>query len=102
MPFFSIYIYFYSMKQVHLWISGDVQGVGFRASMRRRAKNNDVTGWVKNLENGKVEAVLEGEEKHIAKVMDWARKGPGIGNVENVELEEHEPEYLETFEIKRN
>ena len=90
------------MKQVHLWISGNVQGVGFRASMRRRAKNNDVTGWVKNLEDGRVEAILEGEEDDVAEVMDWARKGPSIANVENIELEEEkEPEYLETFEIKR-
>lgn len=90
------------MKQVHLWISGNVQGVGFRASMRRRAKNNDVTGWVKNLEDGRVEAVLEGEEEDVAKVMDWARKGPNIANVENIELEEGEPEFLETFEVIRN
>jgi len=90
------------MKQVHLVISGNVQGVGFRASMRRRARNNDVTGWVKNLENGKVEAVLEGEEDSVAKIMEWARKGPNIANVENIELEEKEPEYIETFEIKRN
>lgn len=89
------------MKQVHLWISGNVQGVGFRASMRRRARNNDVTGWVKNLEDGKVEAVLEGEKEDVAKVMDWARKGPSIATVEDVKLEEEEPEYLETFEIKR-
>lgn len=79
-----------------------MQGVGFRASMRRRARNNDVTGWVKNLEDGRVEAVLEGEEDDVAKVMDWARKGPNIANVENVELEEDEPEFLETFEIKRS
>ena len=89
------------MKQVHLWISGNVQGVGFRASMRRRAKNNDVTGWVKNLEDGRVEAVLEGEEEDVAKVMDWTRKGPNIANVENIKLEEGEPEFLETFEVKR-
>ncbi|PSH00596.1 MAG: acylphosphatase [Nanohaloarchaea archaeon SW_7_46_7] len=90
------------MKQVHLVISGNVQGVGFRASMRRRARNNDVTGWVKNLENGKVEAVLEGEEDNVAKIMEWARKGPNVANVENIELEEKQPEYIETFEIKRN
>ena len=70
--------------------------------MRRRAKNNDVTGWVKNLEDGRVEAVLEGEEEDVAEVMDWTRKGPNIANVENIELEEEEPEFLETFEVKRN
>lgn len=89
------------MKRVHLWISGNVQGVGFRASARRRAKNSNVTGWVKNLEDGRVEAVFEGEEENVAKVMDWAREGPTIASVEDVELEEEEPKYLETFEVIR-
>jgi acylphosphatase len=57
---------------------------------------------VKNLEDGRVEAVLEGEEEDVAKVMDWARKGPNIANVKNIELEEGEPEFLETFEVIRN
>lgn len=89
------------MKRVHLWISGNVQGVGFRASTRRRAKNNNVTGWVKNLEDGRVEAVFEGEEDNVAEVMDWAREGPAIASVEDLELEEEEPKYLEIFEVKR-
>lgn len=89
------------MKRVHLWISGNVQGVGFRASTRRRAKNNNVTGWVKNLEDGRVEAVFEGEEDNVAEVMDWAREGPAIARVEDLELEEEEPKYLEIFEVKR-
>ncbi len=90
-----------SMKRVHLWISGNVQGVGFRASTRRRARNNDVTGWVRNLEDGRVEAVFEGEEEKVAELMDWAREGPTMASVEQVELEEEEPEYLEEFEVKR-
>lgn len=90
------------MKRVYLKISGKVQGVGFRSSMRRRAKNNNVTGWAKNLENGKLEAVIEGEKEDVAEVMDWARKGPNIAEVEDIQLEEEEPEYLETFEIKRD
>lgn len=78
-----------------------MQGVGFRASARRRAKNNNVTGWVKNLDDGRVEAVFEGEEENVAEVLDWAREGPTIASVENIELEEEEPEYLEIFEVKR-
>jgi len=89
------------MKRVHLWISGNVQGVGFMASLRRRAKNNDITGWAENLEDGRVETVLEGEKQDVANVMDWARKGPSIANVENIKLEEEEPEFVETFEVKR-
>lgn len=89
------------MKRVHLWISGNVEGVGFKSSLRRRAENKNVTGWVENLEDGEVEAVLEGEQGDVAEVMDWARKGPSIANVENVKLEEEEPEFVETFEIKR-
>ncbi|MFB6180932.1 MAG: acylphosphatase [Candidatus Nanohalobium sp.] len=90
------------MKRVHLWVSGRVQGVGFRASTRRRARNNDVTGWVKNLEDGRVEAVLEGDEEDVAEVMDWMREGPSMARVEDVEFQEEKPEILERFRIKRD
>lgn len=89
------------MKRVHLWIKGNVQGVGFRADTRTRARNKDITGWVKNLEDGRLEAVLEGEKEDVAELMDWMRQGPTMANVENVELEEEEPVFLENFEIKR-
>lgn len=90
------------MKRVHIYITGNVQAVGFRADTRTRARNNDVTGWVKNLEDGRVEAVLEGEKEDVAEVMDWMLEGPTMANVENIELEEEEPVFVESFDIRRN
>lgn len=90
------------MKRVHLWIKGNVQGVGFRADTRTRSRNKDIMGWVKNLEDGGLEAVLEGEKDDVAELMDWMREGPTMANVENVELDEEEPIFVESFEIRRN
>lgn len=89
------------MKRVHVLISGKVQGVGFRASTRRRAKNLELAGWVKNTEDGKVEAVFEGEDDNVEEMLDWCRKGPSIAKVVNVDVEEEEPEILEEFDLIR-
>ncbi len=89
------------MKRVHVLISGKVQGVGFRASTRRRAKNLELAGWVKNTEEGKVEAVFEGEDDNVDEMLDWCRKGPSIARVVNVDVEEEEPEILEEFKLIR-
>ncbi len=89
------------MKRVHVVISGKVQGVGFRASTRRRAKNLELAGWVKNTEDGKVEAVFEGEDDNVDEMLEWCRKGPSIARVVNVDVEEEEPEILEEFNLIR-
>lgn len=89
------------MKRVHILIEGKVQGVGFRASTRRRAKNLELAGWVKNLENGDVEAVFEGSKESINEILDWCKKGPSIAKVKDVKVEEEEPKILESFELKR-
>lgn len=89
------------MKRVHVLIKGKVQGVGFRASTRRRAKNLELAGWVKNLDNGDVEAVFEGSEENVDEMLDWCKKGPSLAKVVDVKVEEEEPKVLESFEIKR-
>lgn len=89
------------MKRVHVLISGKVQGVGFRASTRRRAKNLELAGWVKNTDDGEVEAVFEGEDNNVEEMLDWCRKGPSIARVTDVEVEEQEPEILEEFKLIR-
>jgi acylphosphatase len=89
------------MKRVHAGISGNVQGVGFRASTRRKARQLDLTGWVKNLPNGNVETVIEGPEKDVEEMLEWLKTGPSMAHIENIEVEEEEPEMLETFEIER-
>ncbi len=84
------------MRRVHLIISGIVQGVFFRSTMKRMADILGVKGWVKNRWDGKVEAVLEGEESAVEKLIEWAHKGPPYARVDKVEIEEEE--YLGEFD----
>ena len=77
-------------KRVHLFISGTVQGVFFRASTVKKAKKIGVTGWVKNLPDRRVEALLEGNIEDVDKMIEWLKKGPSSAKVENVEIKEGE------------
>ncbi|MBU0993069.1 MAG: acylphosphatase [Proteobacteria bacterium] len=70
----------------HVVISGRVQGVFFRAETRRTAESHAVCGWVKNREDGRVEARFEGNEKDVKAVIDWCHKGPALSNVTSVEV----------------
>jgi acylphosphatase len=88
------------LKRVHLYISGKVQGVYFRQGMKETAEKNNVKGWVKNLPDRRVEAVLEGEESNIDVVIDWSRFGPPGAVVEDLKiLNENSSERLPDFEI---
>jgi acylphosphatase len=71
-------------QRVHLFISGKVQGVFFRQAMKVTAKKNHVTGWVKNLKDGRVEAVIEGEDLNVSNVVEWCHAGPANARVEDV------------------
>lgn len=73
-------------KRAHLIISGVVQGVFYRASAKEKADNHNVTGFVKNLNDGSVEAVLEGDEVAIKAVILWCQKGPNGARVDHVEV----------------
>ena len=73
--------------KVHVFISGRVQGVFFRNQTRRKAKKIGVTGWVKNLADGRVEAVFEGEENLVKIMIEWVRRGPLLSKVNGVEVE---------------
>lgn len=87
--------------RAHIFVSGIVQGVFFRASMREVARKYGVTGWVRNLPDGRVEAVLEGSEEAVKKVIEWAHRGPPLARVENVEVrwEEYKGEFRD-FSIR--
>lgn len=74
------------MVRAHLIIEGLVQGVSFRASTVEAARARDVSGWVRNNPNGAVEAVLEGEETQVNKLIEWCRIGPPMARVERVNL----------------
>jgi acylphosphatase len=73
--------------RAHLYVTGYVQGVFFRHSMARLARSSGVTGWVRNLEDGRVEAVIEGEDEAVGRLVEWSQSGPPHATVERVELE---------------
>ncbi len=89
------------MARAHILISGIVQGVGFRWSMHRMARRLGVKGWVRNLPDGRVEAVLEGSRERIKELIEWAKRGPSWAVVESVEVrwEEYKGEFTD-FEIR--
>lgn len=72
------------MKRVHVYISGRVQGVFFRAETQRAANGFQLTGWVRNMADGRVEAVFEGEDANVDKMLDWCHIGPPAARVEDV------------------
>jgi acylphosphatase len=80
------------IARAHIYVAGYVQGVFYRHTMAQRARDRDLTGWVRNLPDGRVEAVLEGEESDVRDVVDWARSGPAHATVEDVAVEWQQPE----------
>jgi len=90
-----------TQRRAHVFISGRVQGVFFRAETRRQASGLGLTGWVRNLEDNRVEAILEGGEDAIERMLDWCRKGPALSHVTRVEvLEEPPTDEFEDFRIR--
>jgi acylphosphatase len=72
--------------RAHVFISGIVQGVFFRQKTKQQAENRDVLGWVRNLYDGRVEAVFEGEEEDVKALVDFCRKGPRGAVITNVDV----------------
>ncbi|MDP7033547.1 MAG: acylphosphatase [Planctomycetota bacterium] len=89
------------MKRVHVWISGRVQGVFFRASTRKTARRLGLSGWVRNLSDGRVEALAEGPESEVNRWLEWCRSGPPVARVEEVETVWEEVQGdLEGFDLR--
>ncbi|MFE2548873.1 acylphosphatase [Streptomyces sp. NPDC059355] len=80
-------------------VHGEVQGVFFRDSCRRTALEYGVSGWVRNLPDGTVEAAFEGPAEAVAHLITWTRQGPPTAAVTRVEVHEEPPQALATFEI---
>lgn len=72
---------------VHALVSGKVQGVWFRQSTKEQALNHGVTGWAKNLDDGRVEVLLCGDEGAVANVQAWLNVGPELAEVNEVVVE---------------
>jgi acylphosphatase len=84
------------MKRAHIFVSGRVQGVFYRAETKNNASRLNLTGWARNLPDGRVEAVIEGKEDNVNALIDWCRKGPSFASVTEIEVKE-EP-YTGAFE----
>ena len=80
-------------------VHGRVQGVFFRDTVRRKAREHGVAGWVRNNDDGTVEAVFEGEPEPVQGMVDFAGHGPEGAAVQRVERHEEEPEGLEGFRV---
>ncbi len=75
-----------SSKRIRIIVTGKVQGVFFRQALKVMAKKNNIFGWVKNLKDGRVEAVLEGDEEKVGRIVEWSHGGPANARVEDVEI----------------
>ncbi|MCA1819399.1 MAG: acylphosphatase [Thermoplasmatota archaeon] len=91
------------MKRAHVYVTGTVQGVWFRESARTQASQLNVTGWIRNLPDGRVEAVFEGTPFAVDALVAWCRLGPGRAKVRHVDVNESDVESAEaaTFEVRR-
>lgn len=78
------------MKRAHLIISGRVQGVFYRVSMVEEAQPLGIKGWVRNNPDRTVEAVIEGEDDNVNKLIEWCKKGPPGAYVEDIRITEEE------------
>lgn len=87
--------------RAHIFVSGRVQGVFFRENTLRKAQKLGVFGWVKNLPDGRVGAIFEGEKENVEKIIEWAKRGPIFAKVNGLEVEwqKYQDEF-KNFEIK--
>ena len=74
------------MVRAHLFISGVVQGVGYRWSCHREAGSRELRGWVHNLPDGRVEAVLQGPKEEVEAMIQWCYRGPSEARVSGIEV----------------
>ena len=89
------------MKTVHIKVSGKVQGVFFRATAKEVAKHLSISGWIKNTDEGNVEALVTGENEPINKFIQWCNKGPEEAHVLNIIVTDRPLQSFENFKVIR-
>lgn len=89
-----------SKVRAHVWVSGRVQGVFFRLETERKAREHGVCGWVRNLEDGRVEAIFEGEEGAVRALTAWAASGPPMAYVDHLEVRWEDPGGEAAFTVR--
>jgi len=89
-----------SRVRLRVWARGHVQGVFFRAEARARAESLGVAGWIRNAEDGSVEAVFEGDRERVESMVDWCRRGPAGAQVDELEVEPEEPDAEQGFRVR--
>jgi acylphosphatase len=87
--------------RAHVFVSGTVQGVYFRATTRDTAREAGVDGWVRNLDDGRVEAVFEGSESAVNRLVEFCHEGSSAARVEDVEVTYEQPQGVDGFRIRR-
>lgn len=84
---------------VHVFISGYVQGIGFRQYLRSQANKLNIKGWVKNSPDSRVEAIFTGESESLQKMLEICKKGPFLAEVKSLEIEELPDQKFDSFDI---
>jgi acylphosphatase len=88
------------MTRARVRVQGRVQGVFFRAEARARAESLGLAGWIRNAEDGSVEAVFEGDEERVRSMVDWCGRGPSGAKVDDVEVEPEDPTGETGFNVR--
>lgn len=86
--------------RVHVFVNGDLQGTGFKQAIADKAAEQGVAGWVKDLSDGRIEAVIEGPRDEVYRVVGVCRAGPRGGNVSGVQVDREPPRDERSFKIK--
>ncbi len=87
-------------ERAHVYVSGQVQGVNFRGALQEEAESQGLNGWVRNLQDGRVEAVFEGDSETVRQMIEWCESGPSSADVDDVSVEQESPEGVSGFEVR--
>jgi acylphosphatase len=87
-------------ERAHVFLSGHVQGVSFRDATRSQAEQLGLSGWVRNTQDGQVEAVFEGDPDTVQQMVEWCKSGPSSADVEELSVDNEQPENLSSFEVR--